>query len=58
MYYLATQEGFIGEKKPTKNVRWARNFPTFHEAKRFAEYVGLRYYAVLTTIIQETHNAE
>ena len=51
MFFIATQEGFIGEKKPTANVRWARTFPTFHEANRFAEYVGLRYYAVLTSAL-------
>jgi hypothetical protein len=47
MFYVATNQGFLGERKPTINVRWAKNFASFIEADEFAKHVGLRYYAVL-----------
>jgi hypothetical protein len=47
MFYVATNQGFVGERKPVINVRWAKNFDSFDEADGFARYIGLRYYAVL-----------
>lgn len=47
MFYVATEGGFIGGKRPTANIRWARNFPTYKEAEQFASRLHLKWYAIL-----------
>jgi len=47
MFYVATDKGLLGERKPVVNIRWAKNFESFDAAEAFARRIGLRYYAVL-----------
>jgi len=47
MFYIGVAQGYVGEKKPVHNVRFARPFTSFDEADDFAKSIGLLWYAVL-----------
>lgn len=46
-WYVATNQGFLGERKPVVNVHHAQTFETFADAKGFADYIGLKFFVIL-----------